>query len=129
MVQARDERVAILLKEYDTLRAEIISRCNNRFGVLGIIGGTVAFISAYPALGTWVLGGIAVLFLFAVWMYLGHLIYHCGIQVADLERRINKIVGEDLLAWESRVIPRIPYWPLTITKRDGRQTDPPTPNP
>ncbi|MCK4625915.1 MAG: hypothetical protein KAV00_11435 [Phycisphaerae bacterium] len=125
MLTHSNPRIDILLKEYDSLRAEMISRCNNRFAMLGIIGGIIAFISAYPCLTTWVLGGIAVLFLLCVWAYLGHLIYNCGIRVAAIERQINEIAGEKLLAWESEEAPKIAYWPLTFSNRRGRNAKPP----
>ena len=98
------EKINILLKEYDTLRAEILQRLSSRFAFLGLFG-------AVGADGFFVAGDISIfqkfvlfltaLFLFAVWMQLGTVIARCAKRVAEIEEFVNQIAGEKLLRWES----------------------------
>lgn len=98
-----NDKVKILLKEYDTLRAEILQRIGHRFAFLGLTGalGIYAFFAAkeLTIYQTAVLT-ISALALFGVWFQLGNLIARCSKRIAEIEKAVNSIVGEDLLKWE-----------------------------
>ena len=97
------EKVEILLKEYDTLREEILQRANQRFQFLAISGaiGAVGFFTTSPFSPfqsvAIIVSAVAVV---CVWWRLGQIIAECARRVAEIERRVNKLVGEELLDWE-----------------------------
>jgi len=105
------EKIQILLKEYETLRAEMIQRFNHRFGFLTIIGGLGTFLlfkaSELSIIQTLALV-ITVIFVILVWLWIGALIAACSRQVAELEKQINELAGEELLRWETIQIKRRP---------------------
>lgn len=97
------DKIIILLKEYDTLRAEILQRISNRFAFLGLVISVGAFglfkagdISTFKILVLF----FTALFLIAVWWQLGVVIKRCSKQIAEIEVIINQIAGEKLLRWE-----------------------------
>jgi len=97
------DKVQILLKEYDSLRTEILQRIGHRFAFLSFIGalGAYAFfasrdLSVYQT----VVLIISVLALFGVWWQLGNLIARCSKRIAAIEKAINSFAGEPLLRWE-----------------------------
>jgi hypothetical protein len=98
------EKIQILLKEYETLRAEVVQRFNHRFHFLTIIGGLGAFIFfkadkiSYLQISAVVLAAISVI---VVWFWIGDVIARCSRRISELERKINEIAGEDLLMWET----------------------------
>lgn len=103
-------KIEILLKEYDTLRAEIFHRINARFAVVGLMGGLLAFLlsqdglhsGSFPGTVRWIAcagGGLTIIVL---WLRLGVLINKIGSHIKSIERRINELVGEELMTWESR---------------------------
>jgi hypothetical protein len=97
------DKVQILLKEYDSLRAEILQRIGHRFAFLGLFGavGAYAFFAAknLSAHQTAVLT-ISAIALFGVWWRLGNLIARCSKRLAEIEKAINSLAGEPLLRWE-----------------------------
>ena len=95
------DKITILLKEYDTLRAEMIARINSRFAFLGLTMGIVALVwSRDRAPSTMVMLGLAATLL-VVWFYLGQLLYRLRVAIAHVENEINKLAGTQLLTWES----------------------------
>jgi len=99
-------RVEVLLKEYETLRNEIMGRINNRFAVIGFIVALIAFIgsqSEIPLHVRCVIGGLAFVVILVVYFRLGQLIKRCAVRIGDIEEKINSIMGEKLLVWESRI--------------------------
>jgi len=107
-------KIEILLREYDTLRSEIMSRTNNRFAIIGFIVALIAFIgsqSDVPLYGRCVIGGLAILVVLAVCFRFGQLIKRCAVRIAEIEEKINNLMGEDLLAWESQIAkPGLFHW-------------------
>lgn len=98
------QKVAILLKEYDTLRAEAIARMNARFAFVGIATGIIALaVSRDGTASSWLLLGLAAV-LMAVWFYIGQLLYRLGLGIQRVEREINKLAETELLVlvWESK---------------------------
>jgi hypothetical protein len=113
-----DAKIQILLKEYDALRAEIISRTSNRFSSLGILAAVVAFsASQQNVLLAWIVGGAVGLLLFGVWLRLGYLIGRCSAQIANVEEQINALAGDDLLTWESRAVLQWVWYPARWIRR------------
>jgi hypothetical protein len=122
-------KIQILLKEYDALRAEIISRASNRFSSLGILAAVVAFVASQKdALFAWIAGGVVVIVLIGVWLRLGYLIGRCSAQIAKIEEQINELADADLLSWESRAAPLWVWYPVrwirrkhVLPSREGRE--------
>jgi len=99
-----NEKVQILMKEYETLRAEIMQRSNNRFQFITILGGLGAFAlikGDLALLARIVAVVIATAVAFSVWLWTGHLIVACARRVSEIEAQVNALAGEDLLKWES----------------------------
>lgn len=107
------ERVLILFKEYDTLRAEIIARTKTQQGYLVVCASIIGFVIALggkelavaPTMGSsLVLIGVACAFLIAGISSAVLSARHTsliGIYVKELENKINRTVGgEDLIGWE-----------------------------
>jgi hypothetical protein len=98
------EKIDILLKEYDTLRAEILQRLSNRFAFLGLFGAVGAygfFVSGNISISQKIVLFLTALFLLSVWMQLGIVVARCAKRVAEIEGYVNQIAGEKLLKWES----------------------------
>lgn len=110
-------KIDLLLKEYDSLRSEILTRCNSRFAILGLIGGTLAYAGSQTKV-PWYLQWtpeygqilfavslliVAFLLIAVVWWRLGQLINRCSMRIAEIEKKINQLAGQELLCWESRV--------------------------
>jgi hypothetical protein len=95
------ERLQVLLAEYNTLRAEILTRTSNGFQVASISAGLIAILLQWP---------VGVRF----WMGLSLGLTLCGCclwiilsatakleaRLRTLEQAINDRVGEELLTWE-----------------------------
>jgi len=97
------EKVEVLLKEYGTLREEILQRSNQRFQFIAIAGamGAFAIFRTSPLSLTQTAAIIAaVVTVLWVWCRLGHLILRCSRRIAEIERRVNDLAGDDLLQWE-----------------------------
>ena len=121
-----DMKLAALLMEYDKLRDEIVSRLNNRFAVIGYLGAMFAFVISQARSVTWpepllplddvsipkevfwptlfVLTGL--LFLFMVWRRFGALIKKLSRRISEIEQEVNRLIGEDVLVWETRQVRR-----------------------
>lgn len=98
------DKSTILLKEYDTLRAEVLKRLDHRFAFVSLFGavGAYAFfvakdLSQYQIVVLLSSGAG----LMGVWWQLGNLIARCANRVAEIEKEINVMAGEHLLRWES----------------------------
>ena len=97
-------KIDILLKEYDTLRTEIIHRINNRWRATGFGIAAVALVGSLSALDKQLVTLIVVasaLALLALWSRSWYLIQRCELRIAEIEQRVNEIAGERLLVWET----------------------------
>ena len=100
------ERIQILLREYDSLRNEIIGRTRDGFNLFAITGalfvGTLSL--AYGTAGAWPAAVLAVLgvgtFIFAA-RETTYRIFQAAARVRELEARVNDLAGERLLSWET----------------------------
>src|SRR6266851_4852899 len=98
------DKIKILFKEYDTLRAEIITRTSSGFQVLGIGAAVLTWLLVQPINRKfWIMFlAFAIAFSMIALLAFGE-IYKCSRRVAALERKINAFADDDLLAWESRL--------------------------
>ena len=97
------EKLTILMKEYDTLRTEILQRSRQRFAFLGLIGAGAGYVlfKATSLKEFQILGlTVAVVLMACIWMQLGNIIVRCSNRLAEIEIQVNQIAGEDLLKWE-----------------------------
>ena len=126
----RQSKIEVLLKEYDRLWDEMISRMNNRFAVIGYLGGLLAFIVyqtknvAWPE-AMWPLSllrlpkdilwpsalvVVGLFFLFVIWRRFGTLIKRLAWRVSQIEKQVNELIGEDVLVWETLQIKTGIFW-------------------
>lgn len=101
-------KVEVLLHEYDTLRAEILSRTQSRFSVCGFTGASLAFVITQNQIGAWrwFLAVVAVLAIVAIWVNFGFLIRRCANRLVQVEDKVNQLAGEELLGWEHQCVRR-----------------------
>jgi len=109
------EYATILFKEYDTLRAEVLSRSNSHHQLVAIavtlIVGTLAFgFSKVDFQQGFFNANFYVLIVLVIGIIFAALIAarisarntgRLGRHVATLEKRINALVGAELLTWET----------------------------
>ena len=105
-------KIDILLKEYETLRQEILSRANNRFLMLGMVGAFLGYVllTDNPILRIHIWGismrafilVIGVIGLLAIWLLFGYFVGTAAKRISVIERKINQLAGEELLEWETR---------------------------
>ena len=96
-------KIQVLLAEYSALRQEIVSRTGTRFGCLGLLLGIFAFVPhAGGSFWDYIPVVIVLATLIAVFVRLTWLLYRCAIRIAEIEVKVNGIVGEELLVWQSR---------------------------
>jgi hypothetical protein len=99
----RKDRINILLKEYDSLRADIVLRTNNLFTLMGISGAALIGLlslrlgySLWPPLLT--LAGVSLL----IWWVITQNIRRAASRLVSIEEHVNRLAGgEALLVWET----------------------------
>lgn len=101
------DKITIMLKEYGTLRQEILQRIRNRstfLSIFGALGGVGIF--QLQSLSNIQLSFLITSAVFAafIWLQIGTVIARCARRIADIEEAVNEIVGEKLLRWESERI-------------------------
>jgi hypothetical protein len=102
-VFSNKEKIQILFKEYETLRAEIVARTSGGFQVLIVGGAVTTWLLARTSNGSFWFLVIAFTSAFAFIAY--SLFRDCAriaARLQQLESRINQLAGENLLEWESR---------------------------
>lgn len=107
VVPPSDTDVAdVLLKEYETLRAEILQRVSSRDQLFTLLLAAVSIIVAtdkrHTVLAVCIVGGVGLLY----WLRIGYLINLLGSHVASIEDRVNELMSapsdEKLLTWETK---------------------------
>ncbi len=103
-ITAKD-RIDILLKEYDTLRAEILNRTNNLFTLMAIGGGVLTLLLSFKnELRLWLplLLIFGLIFGFIAWVN-DRNIRRIARRLMQIEYQVNQIAGGDtpLLEWET----------------------------
>jgi len=90
------------MKEYDTLRAEILARIRSRFELLAVSFAALAVLVKVQSASAWLIiglvGGVAVLH-----TYFGWSIARISDRVAAIEDEVNGRLADELLRWESRL--------------------------
>ena len=117
------DSIDILMREYETLRTEILHRIRNRFAIVGYVGVVMMFIFTkskeipWPDLFgplykyndskdlIWPLAVLACtsLFLLFYWLQEGRLMLRCSSRITEIEKTANELSGRELLVWETRV--------------------------
>lgn len=100
------QRISILLKEYDTLRTEILQRRAAGFALAPILAAIVGWLGyrileghRYTAIA------VAVMTLCALFVgpkFMNIRIRRCSARLQRIEQRINSLAADDLLEWESK---------------------------
>lgn len=98
----------VLLKEYETLRAEVIERIRTAFSHLAFFGALAAFAFQLPekagidsrlTIGLALFGTLFLLYISVInWVWVGRIASH----LQYLESRINAAAGKRLLTWEGK---------------------------
>ena len=100
---SENERIQILLREYDTLRTEILQRATHRFGFVSVIAVVFSYgVYHSPSLHLYqaVALGFALIIMACIWFQLGVLIARCSQRISEIETLVNTIAGHQLLSWE-----------------------------
>lgn len=108
-----DRRLAVdvLLREYDTLRTEILARVRTRFELLGFLAVITTIVASQEVSGStraWLALSAGAVTL-TVWGWFASGIKRCATRILRIEERVNAIMGEVLLAWETSQ-PRGSWW-------------------
>jgi hypothetical protein len=108
------DKIAVLMKEYDTLRAEMLARINTRFGIIGALIAFSAFwfgrATPPSLLKTFLIAIPCYCIIIGLWIWIGVLMEMLSAGIKRIEERINDLVnGEESpggdyrwLQWESR---------------------------
>lgn len=98
-------KINILMKEYETLRSEILHRLNRRFALLGLFGAVLAYalfkVDKYTTVNLSVIFA-SIFILGAIWFRFGQMIQRCSSRILEIEQQVNSLVGDELLVWETR---------------------------
>lgn len=98
-------KIDILMKEYETLRSEILHRLNRRFAFMGLFGAVLAYaffkVEKYTIVNVSVIVA-SIFILVAIWFEYGRLIQRCSWRISEIEQQVNSLVGDELLVWETR---------------------------
>jgi hypothetical protein len=114
-------KVTVLLQEYDTLRAEILVRTQQRSLLLGVAATLLAIAAAnYRELPPdwWIWKMSLPVTVIAIWWWLSVLLADCALRVREIEQEVNTRCGEVLLRWESAIAAKRLFWrKVTRTRR------------
>lgn len=110
------DSVEILLKEYDTLRQEILTALGSRTSILSFGQASVAAIvtvsvASVAATGTSLISGFLlllaapamVLFTLIIWLGEYQRMQRAGKFLCEIEQRVNEMTQQPLLTWESHL--------------------------
>jgi hypothetical protein len=118
-------KINILLKEYDTLRAEMLQRMNARFAIVGLLGALLVLLiskwewqpAGWPLDVRWLVGVLGASILAGVFWRFGTLIRKLAARVSQVEQRVNQLAQEDLLTWETSF-----GWGRFASRRGAKKT-------
>ena len=115
------EKIEILFKEYDTLRAEIIGRTAGGYQLIAILAIIFAAILGWrsphgPDQMFWVAIGVLVgsAIVFGWWAHRD--INMIARRISDIELQINEFSGQTLLIWETQLGGMAGGWALRHSK-------------
>jgi hypothetical protein len=115
----RDAKSSILLKEWETLRTEILARMQSQFQLLTFTVVAATFIYSQQRLGNfWRLAGIVIVLMvvWIAWAGFRRAINRCAERIREIEVAVNTLFDDNLLQWEYRVQrereqPAASWWP------------------
>jgi hypothetical protein len=100
---SEEEKVKILLNEYNTLRAEIIARVGHSYQLIAVGVAAILLLFGLWPIGKifWAMLAIAVTTIaIAFWIWLRDTL-KAAERIREIEIDINQRVGEDILIWEN----------------------------
>jgi hypothetical protein len=126
-----DGSVEVLLKEYDTLRAEISMRISTAFSHMAYIGAIVVFAipfsdkanSRVPYAVSGVLAIVAVVLLGLIAAVNWRWIDHCAYRIRSIEDLINQHFGRPILYWQYYAESVKPRFVLLPPRKPGVHQD------
>lgn len=103
-------KIDILLKEYETLRQEILARTGHRFVLVSLAGGLMGFLittlfttKAHPSLVVYIFALVGAIVLGVIWRRFQLLIEQLSEGIVRIEHRINDLADDaELLKWEKK---------------------------
>jgi hypothetical protein len=97
------EKIQVLFKEYDALRSSILGRTNNGYQLWGIGAALLTFLISRPIdVKFWILMSLfGIVFSIFSWTTYRD-INKAAERLRQLESRINRLAGDELLQWETR---------------------------
>ena len=109
--ETRRLAIEVLLREYDTLRTEILARVRTRFELLGFLAIIATIVGSQDSATSFRLGvaGSAIVIALTAWGWFASGIKRCATRILAIEAKVNDFMGEELLAWE-RSQPRRAWW-------------------
>jgi hypothetical protein len=104
MDELERQKIAILLNEYSTLRAEIVVRIGHLYQLIGFGTGAIILLNTVGVFlehAFWYLVTLVVVtFAISLWFY-GRYAWLLSERVREIELDVNDRVREDLLVWEN----------------------------
>lgn len=102
------DKVEVRLREYDSLRSELLERIRGRYGLVAAVLVAAGFwadgLQAQDGADLVSLVGLAIIsavVIVGIWFYLGRAIAELSTAIADIEQSINAAIGIDALSWET----------------------------
>lgn len=96
--------VNVILKEYETLRNEILNRTRARLQLLVLVGAVMPLVVGFEATAQTIAAGVTAMIIgITVWFWLGFNIKRCAERLREIEAEVNALVGQDLLKWETEM--------------------------
>lgn len=103
MDEQERHKIAILLNEYNTLRAEIIARIGHLYQMIGYGVAAIILLTTLQPTNRifWALLALVIItFGLGLWFY-GRYVWSCGTRIREIELDVNDRAREDLLVWEN----------------------------
>jgi len=98
-------KIDILMREYETLRTELLQRINQRFACIGLSGAVLAygfFKVERHTMASVLIVIVAISIVGVICFHFGRLIHQLALRILEIEQRINSLLGDELLVWETR---------------------------
>ena len=120
----KQEKIQVLMKEYETLRSEMIQRFNSRFQFIMIIGAISGYSffeienNSYHKILVLIIAMISVI---AIWFWIGYLTAEQSWRISDIEKQVNELAGQKLLRWETYQIDNGIFHKIYRRKRNHQQ--------
>jgi hypothetical protein len=97
--------IEVLLKEYETLRAEILQRIQARFQLIALAGALCGFLTAeadLPNASKWAALVAGLMWLGCVWFWFDRILCELARHMYKIEEAMNQRIRAELMTWEHR---------------------------